>query len=176
MKSARLMIRVVFGMLICMFAFTSMAETVTRDQLTKLNQQIEDVKADALDIANSMIQLNERYIFPEKSRVSLFVTFADGDEVSLDKISLKIDGRKVVVHKYKVKELIALQQGGAQRIYTGNVLQGRHLLEVTAADHPDDGGATDLEEFRFDKFMSPKVIEISIGGKAFGGHTVDIRE
>ncbi|MDX8386715.1 MAG: hypothetical protein R8M11_09415 [Gallionella sp.] len=153
-----------------------MAETVTREQIRQMNQQVEGIKSEILDIANSMIQLDERLIFPEKSRISLFITFTEGDEVSLEKLSVKIDGKEAVIHTYTPSELNALQHGGAQRIYTGNVSGGMHLLEVAAIDSSDEGAAHSFEEFRFEKSMNPKVIEISISGKTFGDHAVDFKE
>jgi len=157
-------------------AATCAAETATRGQIGQTNQQVEAIKSEVLDIANSMIQLEETLIFPEKSRVSLFITLAEGDEVSLRRVSVKIDGKVVVTHSYKNKELNALNLGGAQRIYTGNISGGKHLLEVAATDSADKGAANKFEKFIFQKYMRPKVIEVSISGKTFGGHDVKFKE
>ena len=174
--STRLLICSFTGMLTFVCAPTRVAETVSHEQIGQMNRQVEGIKTEILDISNSMIQLNESVIFPEESRVSLFITFTEGDEVSLNRVSIKIDGKKAVVHTYTPRELNALQRGGAQRIYTGNVSGGRHLLEVAAIESSGEGATHSFEEFRFYKLMSPKVIEISIGGKTFGDHAVDFKE
>jgi len=173
---ARFLIGCVAGILTFVCAATSMAESVTREQIVQMNQQVEGIKAEVLDISSSMIRLNERLIFPEESRVSLFITITAGDEVSLKKVSVRLDGNKAVIHTYTPNELNALQHGGAQRIYTGNVSRGEHLLEVAAIDSFDEGAVHSFEEFRFYKLASPKVIEVSIGEKTFGDHAVDFRE
>jgi len=174
--SAKLLIIILTGILTFVYATTSMAETVTREQISQMSQQVESIKTEVLDIANSMIQLNERVIFPEKSRVSLYVTFQEGGEVALSKVRVKIDGKNAVIHRYKPQELNALQLGGAQRIYTGNISEGGHLLEVAIIDSADDSATPRYKEFKFSKYMSPKVIEISIGETTFGDHAVDFRE
>ncbi len=164
-------------MLIAIWATMCSAESVSQDQIRQISEQVQGIKSDVLGIANSLIQLEERSIYPDESRVSVFVTFADGEDIPLGKVRVRIDGKEAVLHTYSPGELVALKRGGAQRVYTGNVSSGRHQLEVAVIDN-DKAAGDDLnfEIFRFYKFMSPKVIEISLAGKTFGKYVVNFRE
>ena len=48
-------------------------------------------------------------------------------------MQIQIDGEPAAHHIYSFKELQALQKGGVQRIYTGNIPTGEHQLEVSIA-------------------------------------------
>jgi hypothetical protein len=73
-----------------------------------------------------------------------------------------MDGKPAARHIYSFKELEALQKGGVQHIYTGNVRTGDHDLQVTAAGK-SGGSAFSLEKhFKVNKAVGPKIVEISL--------------
>ena len=80
-------------------------------------------------------------------------------------MQIQIDGAPVARHIYSFKELEALQKGGVQRIYTGNVSTGEHRLEVSVAGKLS--GGTDLsatESFSFSKDVGPKLVGVTLAG------------
>jgi hypothetical protein len=95
------------------------------------------------------------------------VSLASGDTFRLDSVEIQLDGKPVAHHLYTFKELEALQKGGVQRIYTGNVRSGEHDLQVLVIGKT--GGGADLrktELFKVNKAVGPKIVEISLGAQS----------
>ena len=59
------------------------------------------------------------------------MALAKGETLRLDAVQIQIDGQPVAHYIYSFKELEALQKGGVQRIYTGNVATGEHHIEIS---------------------------------------------
>jgi hypothetical protein len=79
-------------------------------------------------------------------------------------VRIQIDGQPVAHAIYSFKELEALQRGGVQRIYTGNVPTGAHQIEVTIAGKLDSGkDYTRSERFDFTKGIEPKLLGVTLG-------------
>jgi len=106
------------------------AEEVSKQQMQSLDEQVQDIKSDVLGIASELNRLEERLLYPSDTQVAVFVSMKEGETFRLDSVSVQIDGQPVARHIYSFKELEALQKGGVQRIYTGNVATGDHRLGV----------------------------------------------
>jgi hypothetical protein len=134
-------------------------------QMRALDDQVQDVKADVLSIAQELNRLEEKLLYPSGTQVSIFVTVAKGDQMRLDAVRLQIDGQLVAHHIYSFKELEALRKGGVQRLYIGNVPTGDHKLEVLV-DGKLDGGAdfSRTESFTFNKEVKPKLLGLTLTG------------
>ena len=82
------------------------------------------------------------------------------------------DGELVAHHIYSFKELEALQKGGVQRIYTGNVRSGEHRLDVTVVGKSPGGADVNASEsFSFSKEVAPKLVGITLAG---GGSSIEL--
>lgn len=101
------------------------------DQFKGLDEQIQDIKADVLDISAQLSELEERLLFPSHSQATIFLSLVDDFEFRLDSIDIDIDGQVAARHLYSFKELDALQTGGTQRLFTGNLTTGTHACAVT---------------------------------------------
>jgi hypothetical protein len=78
-------------------------------------------------------------------------------------MEIQLDGKPVAHHIYTFKELEALQKGGVQRIYTGNILSGDHDLLVTVMGKSQAGADFQkMERFRVSKDVGPKIVEVSL--------------
>jgi hypothetical protein len=138
------------------------AETISREQLKGLDEQVQEIKSDVLSIAAELNQLEERLLFPSDTQVALFISVPEGTKFRLDSVRIQMDGKPAARHIYSFKELEALQKGGVQHIYTGNVRTGDHDLQVTAAGK-SGGSAFSLEKhFKVNKAVGPKIVEISL--------------
>jgi hypothetical protein len=87
----------------------------------------------------------------------------DGETFRLDSVEIELDGKPMAHHIYTFKELEALQKGGVQRIYTGNILAGDHDLQVLVLGK--SVGGTDFqntERFKVNKDVGPKIVELSL--------------
>lgn len=145
------------------------AEPVSKEQMQSLDEQVQEIKSDVLSIAAELNGLEEKLLYPSNTQVAIFVSLAEGGNFRLDSVQLQIDGERVAHYIYSFKELEALQKGGVQRIYTGNIPTGEHQLEVSVAGKLSDGddvGAT--ERFSFRKDVEPKLVAITLAGQDSG--------
>jgi hypothetical protein len=138
------------------------AEEISREQLKGLDEQVQEIKSDVLAIAAELNQLEERLLFPSNTQVALFVSVPKGEKFRLDSVRIRLGGRPVAHHIYSFKELEALQKGGVQRIYTGNVRAGDHDLQVAVTGKSGSSQFTLEEQFTITKKVGPKIVEISL--------------
>ena len=89
-------------------------EDISSDQrqMRGLDEQIQEVKSDALRMSAELSQLEEKLLYPSGTQVAIFVELAKGDTMRLDAVRLQIDGQLVAHYIYSAKELQALRKGG----------------------------------------------------------------
>jgi len=151
------------------------AEPISKEQMQGLDEQVQDIKSDVLGIAAELGRLEERLLYPSNTQVAVFVAVAEGESFRLDSVQLRIDGELVAHHIYSFKELEALQKGGVQRLYTGNLRTGEHQLEVAVAGkRPDGADFGGSQGFRFEKEAPPKLVEITLAGVESGGASIQV--
>ena len=148
------------------------AQDVSKEQMQGLDEQVQEIKSDVLSIASELGRLEEKLLYPSNTQLAIFVSLAEGETLRLDSVQIQIDGEPVARHVYSFKELEALQKGGVQRIYTGNVPTGEHRLEVSIAGKLGDKDLSATEKFSFDKDVEPKLVGITLATGATGGATI----
>ena len=142
------------------------AEEPSKAPMQSLDEQVQEIKSDVLGIAAELDRLEEKLLYPSDTQVAVFVSLAEGETLRLDSVGIQIDGEPVAHHIYSFKELEALQLGGVQRIYTGNVPTGLHGLEVSVAGKlPGGGDFSETERFEFTKAVEPKIVAITLDGQ-----------
>jgi hypothetical protein len=157
-----MMTTLLIAVLVAAVTPAALAETISREQLKGLDEQVQEIKSDVLAIAAELNQLEERLLFPSNTQVALFVSVPKGAKFRLDAVRIQLDGKPVAHHIYSFKELEALQKGGVQRIYTGNVSSGDHSLQVEVAGKSGGSHFTLKEQFTVTKKVGPEVVEISL--------------
>ena len=110
-----------------------------REQMKGLDEQVQEVKSDVLSISAELSQLEEKLLYPSDSHLAVFVQLAKGDTLRLDSVDISVDGQPATHYIYSFKELEALQKGGVQRLYTGNIASGEHQLAVTVTGKRENG-------------------------------------
>ncbi len=151
------------------------AEPVSKEQMRSLDEQVQEIKSDVLGIAAELNGLEEKLLYPSNTHVAVFVSLAEGEGFRLDSVQLKIDGNPVAHYIYSFKELEALQKGGVQRIYTGNISTGEHQLDVSVTGKFSGGkdvGAT--KSFSFRKEVEPKLVAITLAGQGSGDALIEL--
>jgi hypothetical protein len=159
--------RFILAVALLMLSFPAHAEEVSREQIKGLDEQVQDIKTDALSIAAELNQLEEKLLYPSTTQVAVFLSLVSGATFRLDSVEIQLDGKPVAHHLYSFKELEALQKGGVQRIYTGNVRPGEHDLQVVVMGKT--AGGADLkksERFKVNKAVGPKIVEISLAAQS----------
>jgi hypothetical protein len=155
---------VTFAALAVLASANAGAEASYREQMKGLDEQVQEVKSDVLSIAAELARLEERLLYPSNTHLAVFIALAARDTLRLDAVQIQIDGQLVAHSIYSFKELEALQKGGVQRIYTGNVPTGEHQIEVTIAGKLDTGkDYSRTERFAFSKGVEPKLIGVTLG-------------
>jgi hypothetical protein len=155
---------VALALLCCASIATGSAQEISREQMKGLDEQVQEIKGDVLAIAAELSQLEERLLFPSNTQVAVFVSLAEGAFYRLDAVEVQVAGRPVAHHIYSFKELEALQKGGVQRIYTGNLPSGEHELLVSVSGKlPSGADFRRSENFRFTKGVEPKMVGINLG-------------
>ena len=146
-------------------------------QMRGLDEQIQEMKSDALSMSAELSQLEEKLLYPSGTQVAIFVALAKGDTMRLDAVRLQIDGQLVAHYIYSAKELEALRKGGVQRIYVGNVASGDHKLDVLV-DGKLEGGAdfSRTGQFTFRKEVKPKLVGLTLAGPSSGNTPIALGE
>ena len=63
----------------------------------------------------------------------------------------------------------ALEKGGVQRVYQGNVATGEHQLEVAVAGKlPNGADFANVAQLSFEKAVEPELVEVSLTGGSSG--------
>ncbi len=158
---------IILSAAVLLLSLSAHAAEVSKEQVKGLDEQVQDIKGDVLSIAAELNQLEEKLLYPSTTQAAVFVSLARGESFRLDSVEIQLDGRPVARHLYSFKELEALQKGGVQRIYTGNVRSGEHDLQVIVIGKT--GGGTDFqksERFKVNKNAAPKIVEISLAAQS----------
>jgi hypothetical protein len=148
------------------------ADDTYRAQMKGLDEQVQEIKSDVLSIDAELRRLEEKLLYPSNTHVAMFVAIAKGDSLRLDAVQIQLDGQLVAHYIYSYKELEALQKGGVQRIYTGNIPTGSHQLEVSVIGKLEGGkDYAQTEKFTIDKGIEPKLVGITLSG---AGKSIDV--
>ena len=153
------------------------AQELSGDDMKSLDGQVQEIKSDVLSIASDLGNLEERLLYPSNTQVAIFVSVADDDKFRLDAVKIEINGELATHHIYSFKELEALQKGGVQRIYTGNVPTGDHQLRVTMIGKLRNGNDfNESGDFSFAKGVEPAALGITLAGPGLGKNGIEVGE
>lgn len=153
------------------------AQELSREQMKGLDEQVQEIKSDVLGIAAELNTLEERLLYPSNTQVAVFVALAEEEDIRLDAVEISINGEPVAHHIYSFKELEALQGGGVQRIYTGNIPTGSHQIEVSVLGKlPSGKEVAETGTFGFDKDVEPALVGVTLAGVSAGNSGIKVGE
>lgn len=140
------------------------------EDIRSLDEQVQEIKSDVLNISAELDNLEERLLYPSGTQVAVFVALEGEAAFRLDAVRIAIDGEPAAHHIYSYKELEALEKGGVQRLFTGNVPTGSHEIIVSMIGKTRSG--KDFSEsgtFAFAKGVEPKTLGITLTEAGPGG-------
>jgi hypothetical protein len=150
---------------------------VSREQIKGLDEQVQEIKSDALGIAAELNRLEEKLLYPSNSQLAVFVSLAPGAKFRLDAVEIQVDGKAVAHHLYTLKELEALQRGGVQRIYTGNIRNGEHNLQVSVLGKSASGGEyRNSASFKVTKDVAPKLVGVTLATPGSANQGISLKD
>jgi len=148
-----------------------------KEQIKGLDEQVQEIKTDVLSIAAELGRLEEKLLYPSDTQIAIFVSLAKGEKFRLDAVDIQLDGKSVAHHLYTFKEFEALQKGGVQRIYVGNVRTGEHPLHVTVFGKSEGGSDFQKDEsFAVTKSIGPKLVGVVLAGTGIGSKTITLKD
>jgi len=168
--------RTLLLMLLALAPLTNgLAQDLTAGDMKSLDGQVQEIKSDVLGIASELSNLEERLLYPSNTQVSVFVALAEKEDFRLDSVQIEINGELATHYIYSFKELEALQKGGVQRIYTGNIPTGEHQIDVSITGKLSGGKDIDAtESFSFRKDVEPKLVAITLAGQGSGDSLIEL--
>ena len=150
--------------LLCVLFGSAHAEEVTKEQIKGLDEQVQDIKKDVLGISAELSLLEEKLLYPSNTHIAFFVSVAKDADFSPDAIKISLDNKDVANYIYSFKEVEALQKGGVQRVFTGNVRTGEHNLQVNIIGKQGGSKKTDSATHAVNKGIGPQFVEIHLSG------------
>jgi hypothetical protein len=128
-----------------------------------LDDRIQDLKGEVIRLNRDLLVLEEELLFPANTQVAVFVSLDVGKLFSLDSVQVRLDDKEVSNYLYTPAELLALQRGGMQRLYLGNLRSGSHsIVAFFTGKGPHDRDYKRGATVQFDKGTEPKYIELRI--------------
>ncbi len=162
-------------LLFCGAVDQSIAQDISGTDMRSLDGQVQEIKSDVLSIASELSILEERLLYPSDTQIALFVSIAADERFRLDAVQIEINGELATHHIYSFKELEALQKGGVQRIYTGNIATGDHELTVTMIGKLKNGNDfNESDSFVIAKGVKPKALGITLAGPESGKSGIQV--
>ena len=176
-RTARL--NLIIGFLgLCLLVMAAVPTARAEPASEPLTGEMEDVKKSLLELKRDLVILEEDLLFPASSQVAVFLSMGVGEFFQLDAVTVKVNGKQVAHHLYTDKQADALYRGGIQRLYIGNVKQGKNRITAFFTGRGPSGRdyrrATSVD---FDKTFEPAFVELAINDStatyqpAFHRHT-----
>lgn len=127
--------KVSIALVIMWFCFS--ANTYAQEQdITQLNSKedselsnkLEQLKSQVLQLNRELFILEEDLLFPASTQIAIFVSVDIGRFFKLDSVEVKINSQDVAGFLYTDRQREALEQGGIQKLYLGNLKIGNYQL------------------------------------------------
>lgn len=150
---------------LCIAIVLNLASYAAKAQETEqpLSTQIEDLKKALITLNRDLFILEEDLLFPSSSQVAVYLSLDVGAFFQLDAVELKIDDELATHYLYTERQVNALQRGGVQRLYMGNIPQGEHeLTAFFVGIGPENRPYKRAVTLKFEKEDDPQALELKI--------------
>lgn len=128
-----------------------------------LDTRIQQAKAEVLRLERDLLVLEEELLHPASTQVAVFVSMDLGLLFELESVQVQLNGQVVAQHLYTPAELRALQRGGVQRLYLGNLKTGTHeLVAFFTGGGPHQRDYRRGTTLRFEKTREPRYVELQV--------------
>ena len=125
--------------------------------------QIESLKKQLIKLNRDLFILEEELLFPASTQISVLLAIDADKTFSLDSVKLKIDDQVVTQYLYTKRQVHALQRGGIQRLYMGNLRAGEHEITAIFIGYgPNKREYKRAATLTFSKETGQKTIELKI--------------
>jgi hypothetical protein len=105
-------------------------ESLATDSPENIELQVNALYAEAASLERDIGLLEKDLLFPPLTRVEVFLSVESELDFQLKSVAMILDGDEKSFHVYSASDLTALQMGGLQQFWEGNVALGEHQLRV----------------------------------------------
>ncbi len=128
-----------------------------------ITASLEELEAEFVELNRDLDVLEHKLLYPPSAEVVVFVSVAAVEALDLESLDLSINGKRVAQHVYNTGELVALERGGVQRLFVGNIPPGTNRLnaEFNAVDATQKAYRKRVE-IEFQKSFEPVRIQLEI--------------
>ncbi len=103
---------------------------ITEEPQAPIVDQLQALKKTSIELNRDLFILEEDLLFPASTQVTVFLSMDVGTFFKLDSVELIIDDETVTSYLYTQRQIEALQKGGLQRLYMGNLKTGTHEISA----------------------------------------------
>ncbi len=130
---------------------------------SELAQQLEQLKSQVLQLNRELFILEEDLLFPASTQVAVFVSVDTGQFFAIDSVEVKVNDKDVAGFLYTKRQRIALEQGGIQKLYLGNLKIGQYQLTAIFTGVDSEGRMVKrAAEYQFEKDDEALMIELKV--------------
>lgn len=139
-------------------------ETTTDLQTeSDLDKSLQQLKSQVLQLNRDLFILEEDLLFPASTQVAIFVSVDIGRFFKLDSVEVKIDEQGVAGFLYTQRQRTALEQGGIQKLYLGNIKSGTHELTAIFIGLDSEGRSIKrATQYSFEKEDDAVMLELKL--------------
>lgn len=131
-----------------------------------LDAEVQSLKKEVIDLNKDLFVLEEELLFPANTQVAVYLSLDVGTYFQIDSVQLRVDNKEVSNYLYTEREVDALNRGGVQRLYLGNLKVGKHELVAFFT-----GQGTHERDYKrgakisFEKGVGAKYLELKISDR-----------
>lgn len=93
-----------------------------------VDEQVKIIKKEMVDLGKDIAILEDVLLYPEKSRITVYLAADSGNFFSIEKVRLLLNGETVLSYQYNAREKNGFVKGSAQQLYIGNLKPGKHKI------------------------------------------------
>jgi hypothetical protein len=147
----------------CMAQAETQQAPITPAAPHALDDDIQALKQEVIALNRELFILQEELLYPSSTQVAVFLSLDVGEYFTLDAVQLKVDDKVVTNYLYTERELQALQRGGVQRLYMGNLKSGEHeLVAIYTGKGPNGRDYRRGASHVLVKRLGPSFVELKI--------------
>lgn len=105
-------------------------QTDRRELLRELDRSTQIIKERALDLEHALYKLELDAKMHPLSETRLFFAVQTKKNYTVQQLRILVDGRPLIDSDYHKTQAAALREGGAERIFHGNIPPGEHKIEA----------------------------------------------
>lgn len=154
-------ILIIFSLLLSTTIVFAADETVVQNN--QLDYQLQQLKQDVLALSTELSRVEQQLLFPSDTQVNIFLSLTRHTSFVLETARLDIDQKTITSHIYTGAELSALNNGGIQKLFTGNAAKGKHLIALNIVGKNEAGDTVDRTvSYEIDKSAKASYVEAQI--------------